>query len=233
MSSIDLAKKAEVIDINLSKHGAKANVPPLRVMVALDVSGSMAKLYSSGAVERAFEKLLGIAHRFDDNGEIEVWQFENNFKRLKTATAADYGTYVKNNVSGTGGTYYAPVLADMIKAGLTKVEKGGIFSKAKTVEVDPKDPVLVLFFTDGDSNSDDDMKATDKLISGAVGKKIYFHLVGMGKGSSFTFLKQLADDYPNCGFINMKKIDLGDEALYAELITEEFVDFLKQHGATA
>lgn len=55
-------------NIDLSNHRA-------RVFVVLDRSGSMGHLYRNGAVQDVLTRLLPLALRFDDNGELEVYVF--------------------------------------------------------------------------------------------------------------------------------------------------------------
>ena len=229
---INLAKeKAEKVTISLAKKGL-TKLPTMRVLADLDISGSMNGLYSRGVVEEVFKRLIGYALTFDDNGEIEVVAFDERPHELPGATASDFGSYIGKHVKRLvgGGTQYAPTVA----ANLAKLfPKAGtfanIFSKAAT---SAKDPALVLFFTDGDTSTHD-VNETGKLLGEAEksGKPVYFHLIGIGTGATFQGLKKLADDYDNCGFIHMRSIEMTDEQMYDALATEEFLAFLKKHGA--
>lgn len=53
-------------------------------------------LYDNGSVQETISRLLPIALRFDDNGELESWLFSNGAERLKAANADNYSSYVKN-----------------------------------------------------------------------------------------------------------------------------------------
>lgn len=74
---IDMSKGSK---IDMTKHTA-------RVALAMDYSGSMDWLYDNGSVQETISRLLPIALRFDDNGELESWLFSNGAERLKAANA--------------------------------------------------------------------------------------------------------------------------------------------------
>ena len=52
-------------------------------------------VYDNGSVQETISRLLPIALRFDDNGELESWLFSNGAERLKAANADNYSSYVK------------------------------------------------------------------------------------------------------------------------------------------
>ena len=232
-----LKAHAEVMTISLAKKGI-TNIPPLRVVADLDVSGSMSGLYSNGTVEEAFKKLLGVAFKFDDNGEIDMFVFDNTAHALPTAKVADYGSYVTNNITrqwsryGGGTSYGQPLQANMeFLFGEQKPQGflGGIFGKKPAAQA-AEPPALVLFFTDGDPQDGD---AAARVIKAAqdANKPVYFHLIGVGTATRFPALQRLADAYDNCGFVNLHTIDMPDEELYSKLTTDEFITFLRKHGA--
>ena len=66
---IDMSKSSK---IDMSKHVA-------RVALAMDYSGSMCDLFDNGSVQKVITRLLPIALKFDDNGELESWLFSNYF----------------------------------------------------------------------------------------------------------------------------------------------------------
>ena len=105
---IDMSKDRKV---NMDNHIA-------RVALAMDYSGSMSNLFSNGSVQDVVTRLLPIALKFDDNGELESWLFSNGFDRLDAVTINNYKNYVRKEMMGShmnmGGTNYAPVLTDMV-----------------------------------------------------------------------------------------------------------------------
>lgn len=52
----------------------------------MDYSGSMSNLFRNGSVQETVSRLLPIALRFDDNGELESWLFSNGSERLAAVT---------------------------------------------------------------------------------------------------------------------------------------------------
>lgn len=117
--SITLEKRAEKVGIILAKGGI-TKVPPIRVGLALDISGSAQDLYDSGVIQETVDRLIPIAMKFDDNGELDMWSFTTGFDRLESASADDEGSYVTENILGNdevtkwGGTQYSGVLQDML-----------------------------------------------------------------------------------------------------------------------
>lgn len=70
---VDLQKQAK---ISLAKHGVEADGKGgVKVRLVLDHSYSMKSWYSSGAVQRLTEQVLGLASALDDDGTIETWYF--------------------------------------------------------------------------------------------------------------------------------------------------------------
>lgn len=213
--AINLTKSKENLDkvlVNLSKEG-KVNLSKhiARVALAMDYSGSMDRLFMSGAVQNTITRLLPIALRFDDNGELESWLFSNGKKRLKPVTINNYENYVKDVMTKSGmnmgGTEYAPVLKDIVK----------YYNISDLANI----PVFVIFITDG-ANSD--RNETDKIIRKLSEYNMFIQFVGIGN-ESFNYLRSLDDmqgrKYDNTGFISVKDMEkLNDKELYTELIRQ-------------
>jgi len=147
-----------------------------RVAVVLDVSGSMTKAFQSGMVQATLERLLPLAMAFDDDGSMEVWTFDHEFKRYPPITRTNFYDYIKDNkISARGGTMYAPVLRDI----------GSYFVQEEPSKI----PTYVLFITDGDNADGSD---TDKAIKILSHFPIFFQFVGIGDTSKngFRYLKQ-------------------------------------------
>ena len=143
--TIDMSKHAENLNtvlIDMSKSGkTNMNNHIARVALAMDYSGSMSNLFANGSVQDVVTRLLPIALRFDDNGELESWLFSNGQDRLHPVTANNYASYVNNVMMKTrihmGGTEYAPVLNDIVK-----------YYKDKHPSTTP---AFIMFITDGDN----------------------------------------------------------------------------------
>lgn len=228
MPSLDLTKKVEAVGLNLNKFGI-SDVPKCAVKAALDISGSMSGLYSNGSVQKTFEQLLAFAMKFDDNGEIDMYAFDTNCYGLEVASEKGYTGYIRENIQNkfaiNGGTRYSPAFRKIVEDARPK--KQGLFGSGTPA----MPPTVVLFFTDG-ANEQSDERAADQVIREASQQNlpVYFHLVGVGS-NEFRQCKKLANDYDNCGFVQVRSVGLSDDDMYKALITSEFTDFLKKHGA--
>lgn len=246
--TIDLKKKVEAVTISLEKKGV-TKVPALRVGAIYDVSGSMSGLYQRGAVQQAADQVLGVGMKFDDDGQVDSFIFDHRAAYVGTQTEEGFGTFVKDTILSRsdlwGSTNYGGALQAAVdfffgsgvrsrawvpgKKGLFGMKKGGY--EDKVFKSEGTDPVLILFFTDGSPDGGD---RSAQIISSAEksGLPIYFNLIGVG-GSRFPVLEKLADDYDNCGYVGLSGFTMSDAQLYDALLgTEEFISFIKKHGAS-
>lgn len=251
--SIALEKRAEKVGIILAKSGITA-VPPVRVGLVLDVSGSTQHLYNSGIMQKVVDRLIPVAMKFDDNGELDVWSFTTGFDQLESATAADEGSYVQDNILNNsditkwGGTEYGPVLQAVSdfwypSAPVAAIEKAtgffkGLFGKKAEAAAAPVAtsgvdahgqsldiPALCLFITDGENS---DKQHAAQVLAATANKNVYFIMIGVGPSHYFSFLEQQADLLGNVGFVNLSSLEISEEDLYAQLVgTDEFTTWIK------
>lgn len=237
--NVDLEKRAAKVSVVLEKRKV-TSIPPVRVGLALDISGSTRSMYERGVMQEVVDRLLAVAVKFDDNGELDMWSFTEEFDQLDTASDKDYGSYVKeqilNNRSITkwGGTGYGPVMQDMMRHyfGVTVSEKsaggfmGKLFGKKEiTTSAVNNAPAMGIVITDG-ANYDRDFAA--RVMRDAQTKNIYWQMVGVGPEREFKFIKEMADELPNVGFINLNDLQMTDEKLYELVVGEEFCQWLKK-----
>lgn len=212
---IDMSKHAENLNtvlIDMSKNGkTNMNNHTARVALAMDYSGSMSNMFSNGSVQDVITRLLPIALKFDDNGELESWLFSEGQEKLSPVTAYNYENYVRNVMMRSGmymgGTNYAPVLKDMVK-----------YYKDKHPS---ETPSFIMFITDGDNW---DESATNTIIRELSNYNIFVQFVGIGYGS-FHYLKELDNlsgrKHDNTGFIAVKDMSkLNDQQLYTEMLRQ-------------
>lgn len=204
----DMSKNSKV---DMSKHTA-------RVAMVMDYSGSMSNLFRNGSVQDTITRLLPIALKFDDNGELESWLFSSHKTRLAAVTLKNYENYVKNVVNRSGmsmgGTYYAPVLKDVVTY-YKDIEPSTI-------------PAFVIFITDGE-NSDE--SATDQIIRELSNYNMFVQFIGIGN-EDFNYLKKLDNlsgrNSDNTGFIKVSDMNkLTDEQLYTEIL-RQYKDWLNK-----
>jgi len=190
-------------NVDLSQHKA-------RVFVVLDRSGSMNYLYRNGEVQEVLTRLLPLALKFDDNGELEVYLFNNRCTQMRAMTLNNYENYVEKEIlrkgnGPTGGTSYAPAIL-------------------KTLDAYTDDcpyPAFGIFITDG---ANDDCTATDKAVRESSKYKIFYQFVGIGH-ERFNYLEKLDDldgrSVDNTAFIKVSDFaQLTDEQLYAKLLEQ-------------
>ena len=198
---VNLSKESKV---DLTKHTA-------RVALASDYSGSMLGVFDNGSLQRTVSRLLPIALKFDNNGELESWLFSNGYKSLAVVTEDNYKNYVKNVMQKSGmsmgGTEYAPVLRDMVQ-----------YYK----DVEPSEtPAFIIFITDGEN---EDKSRTNEIILELSKYNIFVQFIGIGR-EKFEYLRQLDNlkgrKHDNTGFTAVEDMDkLNDEQLYTEILRQ-------------
>ncbi|SHK86462.1 vWA domain-containing protein [Desulforamulus aeronauticus] len=219
--SISLVKETATRKLDLRKETLKISLVKksltsvtARVGVVLDKSGSMRKLYKDGSVQDVLEKLFPIALNFDDNGELDVWLFNDEFIRMKEPVTLDnFYNYIDAKVmSGViekfwGQTKYAPVMQD-------------VFNKYCIEDPSPL-PTFIIFLTDGNNS---DKNNTKKILKESSAHNIFWEFVGIGD-EKFEFLQRLDSlsgrTIDNANFFDVKDIaSLSDEHLYDKLLYE-------------
>lgn len=115
---------------------------------------------------------------FDDNGEMELWIFEDGFHRLDNIILDNYYGYVENVIMPNykmGCTQFAPVMGDI---------------KSRYILEEPQNlPNYVIFITDGENS---DTAKTTEMLKDMSHYPIFFQFVGMGN-CKFTYLQSLDD----------------------------------------
>lgn len=248
--SLDIAKK-HLLDLNKvaldvvkrsGLEGVKAQVD-----LVIDVSGSMESNYRSGAVQETSDRILALAMEFDINKEIDVFAFDNQSRFVGSVGEDNFYGFVAKKVAPLvgGGTSYAPAMKAVLEhhgfySTVTKTKEkkgffGGIFgskevTKSTTTETfDPaKEPVLVIFVTDGDNF---DKAEAEQVIRESSKHGVFWKFVGIGR-EHFSFLKKLdmmeGRVVDNANFQEINDIaGISEKVLYEQLL-EEFPDWLKE-----
>jgi vWA found in TerF C terminus len=236
---IALAKQADLslAKVNLSKHRAK-------VALCLDISGSMASLYSSGKIQRFAEKILALGCRFDDDGSIDIFLFGANAHHPGEMTLKNFQTFmgqIQRQHPLEGGTYYGKVMQD-IRSFYFQENKGGQLKSP----VSSHQPIYVMFVTDGATM---DRELSQKQLQWSSYEPIFWEFMAIGKSnkdvskrgivgwfskalvSDFSFLEELdnlRDRYlDNADFFSVEDPDaIADQDLY-DLLMGEYPDWVK------
>ncbi|MBX0315316.1 vWA domain-containing protein [Planococcus glaciei] len=214
LSGISLKKKTATIVLEKKKlTGVSA-----RVGIVLDISGSMRKLYNEGVVQDVVERVLAVASQFDDDGELDVWVYDNEFSRLPAATEATFMGYVEKNILSNSGVHKfgrndePKVMEDVIRK-YTKQDPSG-------------EPVFLVFINDGGCKP-----GIKKFIVESSGQPIFWQFVGIGD-SNFDVLRRLdtmeGRVVDNANFFHLDDISqVSDAELYDQLLNE-FPMWLKE-----
>lgn len=240
---VSLVKQAKV---SLEKAGLGEH--QARVCLCLDISGSMHRLYSTGIVQAFAERILALACRFDDDGEIDVFLFGQNVHHPEAMTLANHHQYIGSihaQYGLEGDTRYGKAM-EAIRA----FYFGGVPASSPDGLKRAETPVYVMFVTDGSTS---DHPKTERQLKDSSREPIFWQFMGIGKGrksksrflaafedSDFPFLEKL-DDLPgryldNANFFAVASPDEhSDEALYDLLMDEypQWVNAARQRGLFA
>lgn len=238
--ALSLSKREEKFALSLSKKSITKIIAC--VGCAFDVSGSMDNEYRDGLMTEFCARLMPLGLRFDDNGEIDNWAFDSGVYDLGPITKDNYETYIQSTVQPLvgGSTNFAPMLRsvyDHYFKGRTEtktnvVKKGffGFGSKTETETITHEaaagdKPVYFLVQTDGENY---DKSETERLLAQLEKTSIYIQFVGIGTDTTFQFIKDMGDKFSNVGFFHVPNLSkISDDELYANLINDEFKQFMQ------
>lgn len=218
---VDLAKKAAAVGVSLAKKGIN-KAPVMRVGAALDVSTSMVPMIPT-KLQKAFDQLMGVSIKFDDNGELDIFAFNHKCWYVGTATVDNHADYVKRKLRADGSTNYSPIIVEVRRFFLAR--KGGLFGLGGKVD---RTPVLMMILTDGGIDPDDEARTLAELRA-LSDEPIFFHLVGVGRGKgSFPAIGRLAAALDNVGEVYLPDFEMTDEAIYDQLVSDKLVAWLRK-----
>lgn len=221
---IDLRKKAS---IEIEKAGLFSQ--RAKVALVLDYSGSMRPLYKNGVVQRASEGLLALASKFDDDGCIEVFIFHDDAFEIGSLCENNFYEFVDREIYQKykfGQTKYAGVMKRIAIKYFPELSKNEEFSVPVSLKV--KDPVFVIFITDGNNS---DRRESTKVIKETSKLGIFWQFVGIGE-EKFDFLQRLDElsgrFLDNANFFQLNDLEkISEEELYTRLLVE-FPGWIKQ-----
>ncbi|MEV6660122.1 VWA domain-containing protein [Nocardia fluminea] len=209
-------RKREVAKVLIDKaaFGVRA-----RVVLVIDKTGSMEKMYRGGTVHRVVERMIPVATQLDDDGVLEAYLYALTYLKLPDITVAGAEQWAQTylHLKGThrGLDYNAiggrndelPIMRAVIET-LTE-------------------PTLVLFFTDGGFAKKREIAA---LMREAAHLPAFWQFIGLGT-ANFGVLRTLDEldgrVVDNAGFFALDDIDrISDAELYGRLLGE-FPDWLR------
>jgi hypothetical protein len=212
---LSLAKK---LSISLEKKQLQDVVA--KVAIVVDASGSMTTSYKNGTVQAVIDRIVLLAARLDDDGDLDTWFYASKHEKYPDMTISNVAGYLDKN----------------IKSGFWGIIKGlGVGNNETPVMQEVLDtykksnlPALVIFITDGGIYETNSIK---KVLIEASSYPIFWQFVGVA-GSGYGVLEELDNmkgrKVDNAGFFavdDLKKIK--DEELYDRLLSE-FPIWLKE-----
>lgn len=229
----NLKKKLE---FRLEKAGVSKDIIT-RVGFLMDTSGSMVETYRSGKMNYLIERLLPVAHRFDDNGTMEVFAFSTEAYKLPDMTLENYEGYVQKNIMASwdylrGMTNYS----EGIKAFIDEwSSRKGFFGTLKSLmtKSDSKEeniPGFIILQTDGDNQDIAQTKRTIKLLKE---KNIFLTIVYTSRQKVPQHVLNYETSSENVSLIYIQDLDkINDDQLYDRLVNPKFVSWLKTVSTT-
>ncbi len=201
---IDLTKKVSFI---INKHELD-NIKS-QVVLVLDISKSMNKLYKSGVVQSIIEKVLPLALKFDDDGKVDIILFGTRAYQLPSVSISEIHGYVERVIIPNYKIIEATKYSTAIKI-IYDIYQGN-----------KKYPVFVVFVTDGNNS---DKLETTSLIRMISFEPIFFQFIGIGK-EQFVYLNKLDNltnrFIDNAGFMHVNDIEtINTIELYDRLLNE-------------
>ncbi len=218
---VSLVKKVQV---QLEKKNLATD--RAKVALCLDISGSMSMLYRTGQIDHLVQRVMALGYRFDDDGEIDVFLFDDKAHSYGTVNVDTYRGFVaamQRNYSLGGGTNYGGVMS-MIRQHYRRQADFGAM------------PVYVMFVTDGDTGDPD---VSELQIREASREGIFWQFMAIGEkkkgwfgGSSggFDFLEKLdtmsGRTVDNANFFMVKDPKQPTDEQLFELLMAEYPSWL-------
>ncbi|QRY61088.1 VWA domain-containing protein [Gordonia sp. PDNC005] len=225
--TLNLRKEA-VHKVLLTKGAAGATA---RVIMVIDKTGSMSSLYRRGTVRRAVERMVPVATQLDSDGDLEAYLYAKSYVKLPNVTVATADLWIDTFVH-LSGTHGAPITTPIDYKRIGAVNEELPIMQGILDDLPDRQPVLVLFFTDGGFYSK--IPLIRNLIGGAATRPVFWQFIGLGKNNFgvLTELDTLAGRVvDNAGFFQIDDLDrISDADLYDRLLGE-FPDWLRAAGA--
>ncbi len=233
---ISLVKK---VGVSLQKAGLESH--KARLALCLDISGSMNSLYRSGQISAFTDRILALAARFDDDGQLDVFLFGTDVHQpepMDLVSAKGYIERLQKRYPLEGGTDYGRAMAAIRRFYFpdSRADQGRPHAAAL--------PVYVMFLTDGQTSNED---FAERQVQESSYEPLFWQFMGIGKSSKpgpqpgffaslfasdFSFLEKLdamtGRYLDNANFFSVLKPDeFTDEVLY-DLLLGEYKSWLPQ-----
>ncbi|MGW0039915.1 vWA domain-containing protein [Gordonia sp. NPDC003376] len=222
-------RKEQVHKVLLTKGAAGAVA---RVIMVIDKTLSMRRLYKEKTVHRVVERMIPVATQLDSDGNLETYLYGSSYAKLPDVTVADAEEWMETyiHLKGKHGAPLGPQIDYDREIGGVNEELPIMNAILDAVDGSgAQQPVLVLFFTDGGFHGK--VPQIRRLIHDAAARPIFWQFIGLGR-NRFGVLTELdtlsGRVVDNAGFFPIDDIDaVPDGALYEHLLSE-FPDWLRE-----
>jgi len=224
--TLDLSKAFE---LDLTKAGV-IEIPTMQVKVAIDKSGSMYYLYTSGWVDSLLNVFAAVGMTFDNDSSLDVAFFEEELFESAPITLKNTAqNYIKrHNIVAQGGTEFCPVLEwinqqeDKEQVSLWKRWLG-----KPTPKPVKQYPTYVVMLTDGENQ---DRGKFDKKLNNLKDDQ-FLQIIGIGRGVPVKYLEGLAEKHDKVAFTYISNpTQETEETLLATLTNDKLVAFINKLG---
>ncbi|WP_162233437.1 MULTISPECIES: VWA domain-containing protein [unclassified Sphingomonas] len=214
LSKVDLRKQQ--VGVTLAKLGIDG--VRAEVLLVIDASGSMARLFADGTVQETVERIVPVALRLDDDGRLDTWFYAAKCRQVDPLDAGNVEGFVARTLPypgakvaggpGIGAGNNEPLVMEAILAR----------EPARRTQ-----PLLILFLTDG-GISGSKSEAIKDLLRRTSDRAIFWQYVGIGR-AGYGILRDLDTIdgrlVDNAGFFAVDDLaQIGDEELYQRLLGE-------------
>lgn len=206
----DMVSLVKTAAVSLEKKGLTGH--RAAVYLVLDHSGSMARFYRDGSVQRLAEQALGLSANLDDDGEVPITFFSYDVDQRAAARLDNYGGLIDrtHKKSQWGSTNYAAAMRDVV----AEYEDSG-----------SRDPAFVIFQTDG---APDNPELAEQALRRFSDRPIFWAFVGFGE--SVKFLENLdtltGRTVDNASFFHAENPHTVTDAELYDGLTHEYAGWL-------
>ncbi len=209
-----LVSLAKPLKVELEKRNLLDCVA--KVALVLDISGSMTPRYANGTVQEIVNKTLPLAVQFDDDGELDFWYYGSKCRRMPSVNMQNYESAVPAD--------WEKLMRSLGYGNNEVLVMNDIMQKY----AGSKQPVYVLFITDGGVSRAEKIK---KLMKEVSKEPIFWKFVGVG-GSNYGVLENLdtlqGRYVDNADFFALDDFrQVANQDLYGRLL-DEFPQWLQE-----
>lgn len=153
--------------VGLTGHVARAGA-------SYDISGSMQRMYQNGQVQELANRSGALAHRFDDNGALDVFRFNTRAEHVGEVQTCDLPGYVASAFQRIdGGTSYVAAMKAIREFYF------GSFGPRNKPYRDGNPPVYMMFYTDGAPRDDRKSDIIDQIRWSSY-EPIFWQFIALG-----------------------------------------------------